>query len=173
MRCDARCRTTSGGCDVADGTGTAIRWRKKKNANERGASLVEFAILLPLLLTLLFGIMEAGWAFSLQSEIRHGAREGARLVATDTDTGPNIVAEVCNRMHFSGDNTLTTVDIQITGSNPGVIGDTATVIVVTPYNGITGMIDVLFTAATITSEVDIRLEQNETSLDTGVPINCT
>ena len=32
-------------------------------AGEGGASLVEFAVILPLLIVLLFGVMEASWAF--------------------------------------------------------------------------------------------------------------
>ncbi|MGB5566661.1 MAG: TadE/TadG family type IV pilus assembly protein, partial [Acidimicrobiia bacterium] len=38
---------------------------------ERGASLVEFAVVLPLLILLVFGIMEAGWLFAQQVEIRN------------------------------------------------------------------------------------------------------
>ena len=70
---------------------------------QRGAAMLEFAIVLPLLLVLLFGIIEAAWAFNQQLEVRHGAREGARLVAVNAGTDLIVAGEVRDRMHFSGD----------------------------------------------------------------------
>jgi Flp pilus assembly protein TadG len=140
--------------------------------DERGASAVEFAIIAILLFTLLFGIIEAGWAFSQQLEIRHGAREGARLVAVDFPGGDTaVVDEVCDRMNFSGDVAATTVRITLDGS---AIGDSARVTVSSPYSGLTGFLDGIFGSATISSTVDIRLEQvPDPTLGTDAPINCT
>jgi Flp pilus assembly protein TadG len=139
---------------------------------ERGASAVEFSIIAILLFTLLFGIIEAGWAFSQQLEIRHGAREGARLVAVNFPGGDAaVVDEVCERMNFSGDLAATTVQITLDGT---AVGDTARVAVVSPYSGLTGFLDGIFGGATISSTVDIRLEQvPDPSLGTDAPINCT
>lgn len=47
--------------------------------NGRGQSLVEFAILLPLLLLLLMGILEFGIMLNSYLTIHNSAREGARL----------------------------------------------------------------------------------------------
>ena len=138
---------------------------------EEGAALVEFAIVSILLFTLLFGIIEAGWGFNQQLEVRHGAREGARLAATNYPGGDApITAEVCSRMHFSGDNSATSVTITKTGTE---IGSTVTVTVSTPYAGLTGFLDGIFGGATIASTVDIRLEQvADGTLGTGATINC-
>ena len=35
----------------------------KRHKGERGASLVEFALIMPLLVLLIFGMVDAGWAF--------------------------------------------------------------------------------------------------------------
>ena len=51
-----------------------------KKRGERGASLVEFALTAPFLILLLLGIIEFGWAFNQNLDVRHGARETARLV---------------------------------------------------------------------------------------------
>lgn len=123
---------------------------------EAGAALVEFALILPLLLVLLFGIIEAAWAFNQQLEVRHGAREGARLVAVNAGDDDFVAAEVCDRMHFSGDVAATTVNIGTTGSD---IGDVATVTIVAPYNGLTGFFSGIFGSVQFTSIADIRLEQ--------------
>jgi Flp pilus assembly protein TadG len=147
----------------------ALRARRGDSKDE-GAALVEFAVVSLLLFTLLFGIVEAGWAFNQQLEMRHGAREGARLTATNYVGGDAAVAaEVCDRMHFSGDESVTTVRIS-TGS---AIGDTATVIVSTPYAGLTGFLDGIFGGATLSSEVDVRLEQvPDATLGTDTDFNC-
>jgi len=46
-----------------------------------GAVAVEMAIVTPLLLTMLFGIIEFGWLFTVQSTMVNAAREGARFGA--------------------------------------------------------------------------------------------
>ena len=55
----------------------------KVKKSERGATLVEFAVLIPVLLILLAGILEFGWVFNGWIVITGAAREGARVAATD------------------------------------------------------------------------------------------
>ena len=52
-----------------------------KTSRESGAALVEFAIIAPLLLLLVFGIIEFGRAYNAQNSLTHAAREGAREYA--------------------------------------------------------------------------------------------
>ncbi len=47
--------------------------------SESGASAVEFAILLPLLMMIVFGIIEFGFALYQQAILTNASREGARL----------------------------------------------------------------------------------------------
>jgi Flp pilus assembly protein TadG len=49
--------------------------------DDRGAIVVEFALILPLLLILLFGIIEFGRAYNTQIALQGAAREGARALA--------------------------------------------------------------------------------------------
>ncbi len=51
-------------------------------APEEGASLVEFALLLPILAALLFGIVTGGLALNSKNSLNNAAREGARYGAT-------------------------------------------------------------------------------------------
>ena len=53
--------------------------------NEKGASAVEFAIILPILIMLVFGIFQFGIAYNNYITITHAAREGARRAAVDLD----------------------------------------------------------------------------------------
>ena len=51
----------------------------KKLRSESGASAVEFALLLPVLMMILFGIIEFGLALYRQAILTNASREGARL----------------------------------------------------------------------------------------------
>lgn len=48
---------------------------------ERGVAALEFALVLPILVMLLLGIVEYGMIFGDQLALTHAAREGARLAA--------------------------------------------------------------------------------------------
>ena len=49
--------------------------------SEKGSNLVEFAILAPLLILLVFGIFTVARAFNVNNTLEHAAREAARLGA--------------------------------------------------------------------------------------------
>lgn len=51
--------------------------------DDRGASALEFAIVVPILLTLLLGMIEFGFVFQAQLALTHAAREGARLASVN------------------------------------------------------------------------------------------
>lgn len=48
---------------------------------ENGQATVEFALVLPILILLIFGIMDFGWLFYNKLEINNASREGARYAA--------------------------------------------------------------------------------------------
>ena len=52
---------------------------KESRKSNRGATLVEFAMVLPLFLLLLFGIIEFGRYFFVQHTVQFATREGTRL----------------------------------------------------------------------------------------------
>ncbi|MEV8150675.1 TadE family protein [Arthrobacter sp. NPDC080031] len=54
-------------------------------ASERGAVAVEFAILAPVLIMLLLGIMEFGRVYNVQVSLSNAAREGVRVMAISND----------------------------------------------------------------------------------------
>jgi Flp pilus assembly protein TadG len=49
------------------------------NSRNRGATAVEFALVMPLFAWLVFGIIEFGWYFFVQHTIQYATREGTRL----------------------------------------------------------------------------------------------
>ena len=66
---------------------------KKEN---KGQALVELALVLPILLLLVFGIVEFGRIFGTYLMVTHGAREGARAAAVGT-ADSEIISLVKNR----------------------------------------------------------------------------
>lgn len=65
-----------------EGTGVRRALRARLHDEQRGAQLIEFALILPIMLSLLFGIVTGGVAFSHNLAIDNAARETARYAAT-------------------------------------------------------------------------------------------
>ena len=54
---------------------------RAKVASERGQTLVEFALILPIIVILLFGIIDFGLMLNHRITLQHAVREGARYAA--------------------------------------------------------------------------------------------
>jgi Flp pilus assembly protein TadG len=63
---------------------------------ERGQALVEFALIVPILFLLIFGIIEFGRIYSAHLTANHSAREGVRAAAVGA-TDSEIISIVQNR----------------------------------------------------------------------------
>lgn len=151
---------------MEDAMATKGRGSRRRCRGDDGAVLVEFALVLPILFLLIFGIIEFGWAFFQNLDVRHGAREGARLAAVNYKESPSpsaadqlteIINETCDRMD-SGD------DVRINFHRPGTaaVGQTIEVTVRKPLDTLTGFIDFALAGKTLNSDVDIRIEQAAT-----------
>lgn len=53
----------------------------KKIKDESGQSIVEFAIVVPILLTLLCGVLDFGWIYANQYKVENAAYAGARYAS--------------------------------------------------------------------------------------------
>lgn len=60
--------------------------------SERGNAMVEFAIVLPLLLIVVFGIIDFGRALYTANNLTAAVREGARLASTQISPDPTTAA---------------------------------------------------------------------------------
>ena len=86
----------------------------RRGGGERGASLLEFAIILPIFMMLVLGMFSGGVAYNKKQEMTHASREGARFGATlrivNTSTGTawansvrNVVVDQSNGELATGD----------------------------------------------------------------------
>ena len=57
----------------------------RRPRDDRGAAAVEFALIVPLLVLLVIGIIEFGHAFRVHGTLSAAAREGARSMALQSD----------------------------------------------------------------------------------------
>ena len=102
--------------------------------DQRGASAIEFAIVFPVLILILFGIIEFGVAFFTQEVLTNASREGARagiIQATPKPTESEIETVVMNYAQTAGI-TVTAGDIAVAGAG-GVFPNPLTVTVTYLY----------------------------------------
>jgi Flp pilus assembly protein TadG len=108
-----------------------MRWN-----SEKGAAVVEFAVILPLLLVILFGIIEFGFLMYNQAMITNAAREGARagiVIQTPRMSTADITNEVDKYLQnflvtfSSGAPPDPTVVVKVDGveADPSVVGLTS------------------------------------------------
>lgn len=109
-------------------------------ARQRGVAAVEFALVLPILLLIVFGIVEFGVAFYDKAVITNASREGARAgvvlkspKATSTDI-QNVVLNYTSS-HLLTFGTQRTPTVTTTGQG-GTFGTPLTVTVSYPYSGL-------------------------------------
>jgi len=146
------------------GDGTERHGGGANSDKENGASLIEFAVIMPLLLLLVLGIIEFGFALAQMNEMRHGAREGARYAAVsrpDFDGGggvgddDDVLAVTCNAVNLPG----ATVTVELSGGLDRL--DYGTVTVVADTESLSGapLISSLL-PDTMSNEATFRLEQD-------------
>ena len=70
--------------------------RPEQGTGERGAAVVELALVLPLLLFVLFGVIDFGRMLNAQLTLTEAAREGARAAALGQDANARVQATATN-----------------------------------------------------------------------------
>src|SRR4030042_4525974 len=95
---------------------------ESKLRNEKGASAVEFALVLPIFVMVIFGIFQFGIAFNNWIAITHAAREGARLAAVEQydeqrvrDSAPSVNIESIS-VSGQGGSVGSPVTVTVTGN---------------------------------------------------------
>lgn len=110
-----------------------------RQSRERGAAAIEFALLFPVLMLIVFGIIDFGRALNAQITLTQAAREGARL---DALGNPNVATRT--QAAATG---LSPVSVTVTACPPGA-ASTADAVVdvrytfnfITPIGTIAGLL---------------------------------
>jgi Flp pilus assembly protein TadG len=96
------------------------RRRAASDSRDRGSVAVEFALLLPVLLLLIFGIIDFGRAINDQITLTQAAREGARLAALGYSTSAVTTRAQSAATGLSPVPTVTVTTACPTGAGTGV-----------------------------------------------------
>jgi Flp pilus assembly protein TadG len=131
------------------------RWR------DRGAAAVEFALVVPVLILLIFGSIEFGLAVQARTMIGNAAREGVRVASLGGSVADVTASAKGALGPLSGTNPQVKFTCITSGSpscDPNAPGknSVATVVVTVDYTGITGMFPQLNT--TLTANSVMRIE---------------
>jgi Flp pilus assembly protein TadG len=122
-----------------------------------------------MLILLLLGIIEFGYFLAEFNDVRHGAREAARVAAVNAGDNAFLRAEVCDAMELT-----TTVAVKFTDSASGNIGDTGEVLVQASPSSLSGLALIeVFLPGNLESTVEFRLEQPSADWSTDPsPVSC-
>jgi Flp pilus assembly protein TadG len=121
--------------------------KKGRNTRYRGVSIVEFALVLPLLLMLTLGAIRYGYLFLKAQQITNAARQGARIACRPdgptTDDGVRaVVAPLISQARINIDHCDVTLTLN---NNPEPEGDSVAVRITVPAANVDIMHVPLFT----------------------------
>jgi Flp pilus assembly protein TadG len=150
--------------------------------------LVEFVLIAPILLLLVFGVVEFGFVFNDHIEIRSAAREGGRLAVVDngcangacitTATAQRDALIATTRTKAQGLANSTSIRVSISCSNTGgcpssTVGtDTVTVCLNYTVTSVTGLLAPVVNNLVLRASATMRVEQVPSyaaGTDTGGP----
>jgi len=143
--------------------------RRRGNSSD-GAALVEFAIVLPLVVLLLMGIIDFGFGLANLNSMRHGTRESARR-AVVADVGDDSTCTVTGVV-VSGDTQKlvcqvkdkTGLDeaklrVKIDFDNTYAEGEALIICTQYPLESLSGMYSSMLNGKTVNTEVQMRIEK--------------
>lgn len=113
--------------------------RSRRDARS-GAALVEFALVAPLLLLVMIGMIEVGRGIMVTEILGHAARIGARTGAISTGTSSSVTTTVNDLMSgasLSGHTLEVRVNGVVSNLSTAKTGDEITVAVSIPYSNVT------------------------------------
>ncbi len=143
-------------------TDTTVKPQTRSNRRERGQSMVEFALLLPIFLVVIFIIVDFGVGISRWVILTNSTREGARLGAVGA-----VTADITDKVVSTSNDLLDPADVNVyylDKDGNGNVGDRGDSVVVesnyeygliTPLKGLLGL---AFDSIDFHSCTDMRLE---------------
>lgn len=122
--------------------------------SEKGQSLVEFALVVPLLLLLLFGIMDFGRIFHAYLTLDHAGREAARSASVGKDDATVKSVAVSDASSIG----LTADKVSISPGSPRSSGSNVTIKITYPINFLTPVIGQIVGSLNLSDTTVMRVE---------------
>jgi Flp pilus assembly protein TadG len=148
---------------------------RRARSDERGAALVEFALVTPILFLVLFGMLDFGKAFNYWIDQTHLANEGARWAVVDNNPGggtlQDYVRQQANTPELRDGGASVSAPLQVCISFPNgsaEVGDPVHVTASATYNWLPFLGSRLgLTQTTLTGSATMRLEAVPTEYGAG------
>jgi Flp pilus assembly protein TadG len=115
---------------------SAIRRRQRGRECCRGVAAVEFAIVAPVFVIMILGIIEIGRAMMVQQIITNASREGARRAIVEQATALEVQAVVNNYLANTSVSSGVSVNVSPAPGPAVGFGDPVSVTVAVPYNNV-------------------------------------
>jgi Flp pilus assembly protein TadG len=130
----------------------------KRRTNESGQAVVEFAVILPVLLMILFAILQFGIVFNNYIQVTAAAREGARKAAVSRSLGTAGAETAATTSAKAAAPGLTQSSITVTYPNSPTFaqGSDVTVQVTYPYS--ISILGIIVKSGNLTSSTTMRVE---------------
>jgi hypothetical protein len=159
---------------------------QRRGASERGAALVEMALVLPLLLMIVFGVVEFGMTYSNYINLRDGVRNAARSASVGSfgtttscnltgasEASTNVQRLMCLAKQESGlDPTQLRVKVlsaDSTFANAGTFAKNDGIIICAqmPTQAVTGFLSSALTGKTLRTKIAMRIERSDITATAG------
>ena len=112
---------------------------RRRMRSERGAVIVEFALVVPILIVLVMGIAEFGHAFFAHATMAGAAREGVRAMALGTGSPSTVAHNTLDPAGLGGAAVGTGSACPATAPAPPAVPPNATVTITYSLPSLTGM----------------------------------
>ena len=123
--------------------------------NTKGQAMIEFALIVPILLTMVFGIIEFGNLYTVKLSIDSALREGVRTASVQTTADDSAILTSIQTVRAD----ITSGYVTISPSDSTrASGDNVTITINYPYNTLTGFLDgviSLFSGGSLTVSANI------------------
>jgi Flp pilus assembly protein TadG len=126
--------------------------------NRRATAAVEFAVVAPIFLLLVFGMIEYGRMVMVYQVLTNASREGARVAVLDGATTASVTAQVNT---YLSNGTITGATVTVTPNPPSTaeFGDPVTVTVSIPFSQVSWLPSPMYLGGkTLTSSTVMRRE---------------
>jgi Flp pilus assembly protein TadG len=123
--------------------------------------MVEFALVVPVFITIVFGILEVSRALMVQHLLTNAARAGARagiIEGASNTTINSAVSSALTNMGISGDTVTVEINDNVADASTANPTDEITVLVSVPVSNISWLPVPLFLSGSITGKYTLRRE---------------
>ena len=128
--------------------------KRNLKRNEEGQTMVEFTLVLPVLMVVLFGIIQFGITFNNYVALTDAVRAGARTAAVSRLSSTPTTDTVTRVKNASGD--LDSSKVSVTVTSTWVHGDDVTVKATYPYS--ISLLGVVVASGNLSSTTTERIE---------------